>query len=136
MTKISDIMTKDPTTIDVRDPLTDALRALDNAPYHHLIVTEDYEPIGMVSSTDIFRLLHELDADMDGSFSSYLDQQYTLEDAMSPELYSVQHGDSVADAARLLSSGSYHSVAVLDGRDLVGIVTTTDLAKYIVAKEG
>jgi CBS domain-containing protein len=136
MTKISDIMTREPNTIDVRDPLTDALRALDNAPYHHLIVMENYEPIGMVSSTDIYRLLHELDADMDGSFSSYLDQQYTLEDAMSPGLHSVQIDDTVADAARLLSSGSFHSVAVLDETDLVGIVTTTDLAKYIVAKEG
>ncbi len=136
MTKISEIMTTDPTTIDVRDRLSDVLQALDSAPYHHLIVLENYEPIGMVSSTDVYRLLHELDADIDGRFYSYLDQQYSIEDAMSTGLHSVQASESVADAARLLSNGSFHSVAVLDGTDLVGIVTTTDLAKYIVAKEG
>jgi CBS domain-containing protein len=136
MTKISEIMTTEPTTVDVRDRLSDVLRALDSAPYHHLIVLENHEPIGMVSSTDIFRLLHELDADMDGGFNSYIDLQYSIEDAMSPGLHSVQTTDSVADAARILSNGGFHSVAVLDGTDLVGIVTTTDLAKYIVMNEG
>ena len=132
MTKVSEIMTKEPTTIDVRDPLTDALRALESASFHHLVVTEHDQPIGMVSSTDIYRLLHELDLEADGSWGSYLDQQYTLEDAMSTDLRTVQADDSVVDAARALSNGSFHSVVVLEESDLVGIVTTTDLARYIV----
>jgi len=132
MTKVSEIMTTEPTTIDVRDPLTDALRALESANFHHLVVTEHDEPIGMVSSTDIYRLLHELDLEADGSWGKYLDQQYTLEDAMSTDLRTVQADDSVVDAARALSNGSFHSVVVLEDTDLVGIVTTTDLARYIV----
>lgn len=135
MTKITEIMTDDPTTIDVRDPLSDALRALDSAPYHHLIVTENDLPIGMVSSTDIFRLLHELDTEGDGSFSELIDELFTIEDAMSLGLRSVPVTGTVKDAADALSDGSFHSVAVLDGERLAGIVTTTDLARYLAAHE-
>lgn len=135
MTKITEIMTDDPTTIDVRDPLSDALRALDSAPYHHLIVTENDLPIGMVSSTDIFRLLHELDTEGDGSFSELIDELFTIEDAMSLGLRSVPVTGTVKDAAVALSDGSFHSVAVLDDERLVGIVTTTDLARYLAAHE-
>ncbi len=135
MTKITEIMTRNPTTIDVRDRLTDALRALDGAPYHHLVVTENEMPIGMLSSTDIYRLLHELDAEPDGTFGSYLDEQYTIEDAMTPSLNSVDIDDTVGAAARALSVGTFHSVAVLDDGDLVGIVTTTDLARYLAELE-
>jgi CBS domain-containing protein len=135
MTKITEIMTDDPTTIDVRDPLSDALRALDSAPYHHLVVTENEMPVGMVSSTDIFRLLHELDTEGDGSFSDLIDELYTIEDAMSTNLRSVPVTGTVKDAAIALSDGSFHSVAVVNGGLLVGIVTTTDLARYLAAHE-
>ena len=52
--------------------------------------------------------------------------------AVEIEIY-VEEGDAtVRDAAALLSDGSFHSVVVLDfDGALAGIVTTTDLARYL-----
>lgn len=133
VTPITDIMTSDPTTVDLRDPVSDALRAFESAPYHHLIVMDGAEPVGMVSTTDVLRVLHELDEVPGRSFREYIDQQYTIDDLMTPELHSIPITGTVRDAAISLSQGTYHSVAVLDDQRLAGIVTTTDLARYLSA---
>ncbi|MBL0027190.1 MAG: CBS domain-containing protein [Saprospiraceae bacterium] len=46
--------------------------------------------------------------------------------------YTVQHDDTIKEAAEILSLGSYHALPVLDGNDIVGIVTTTDLLVYLL----
>lgn len=133
MTAVTEIMTPDPTTVDRNDPLSAALGALDSAPYHHLVVTDAGKPVGMLSTTDVLRLLHEMDQEVDGSFREHVDRLFTIEDAMSPELCWVAVSATVKDAAEALGSGKFHSVAVLDGDRLAGIVTTTDLARHLVA---
>ena len=132
MTPVTEIMTLDPTTVDRGDALSDAMRALDSAPYHHLVVTENDKPVGMLSTTDLVRLLHELDLDFDGPLRNSIDEYYTIEDAMTAELRSITVEASVRDAAAALAQGGFHSVVVLDGDSLAGIVTTTDLARYVV----
>ncbi|MCP3911020.1 MAG: CBS domain-containing protein [Actinomycetia bacterium] len=132
MTKVSGIMTTSPTTIDRADPVSDAFRALSRAPYHHLIVTDGGRPVGMVSSTDLLRLVHDVDGFDQESMYDYLDQQYTIDDAMTPELRTVSHTAAVRDAAVVLAEGAFHSVVVVDDYgNLAGIVTTTDLARYV-----
>jgi len=39
---------------------------------------------------------------------------------------------TVRDAAQLLSSNGFHSVPVVDGKNLAGIVTSTDLIRYLL----
>lgn len=133
MTLVTQIMTIDPTTIDRTDRLSDAMRALDSAPYHHLVVTENDRVVGMLSTTDIVRLLHELDLEFDGPLSNSIDEFYSIEDAMSTKLHSIDAEATVKQAAEMLAQGSFHSLVVLDGEELAGIVTTTDLARYIVS---
>ena len=129
MAPITEIMTTDPTTIDVRDPMSDAVRAIGQ--YHHLVVTDGDKPVGMLSTSDLASLLTDLDAELDSSFGNYIDDLYTIEDAMTPELLSVPSTATVAEAAAVLSPGGFHSLAVVDDGELVGIVTTTDFVRYI-----
>lgn len=133
MTAVTKIMTVDPTTIERTDPLSDAIRALESAPYHHLVVTENDKPIGMLSTTDIVRLLHELDIEFEGPLRNSIDDFYSIDDAMTSKLRSIPLTATVKDAAEVLAQGGFHSVVVLDGDELAGIVTTTDLARFIVA---
>ncbi|MCP3938548.1 MAG: CBS domain-containing protein [Actinomycetia bacterium] len=132
MTPVKKIMTVDPTTIDRADPLSAAMSALESAPYHHLVVTENDQPVGMLSTTDLVRLLHDMEFEIDGPLRNTIDEYYTIEDAMSVGLQSISATSSVRDAAIILSQGTFHSIVVLDEDRLAGIVTTTDLARYIV----
>ncbi|MCP5026964.1 MAG: CBS domain-containing protein [Actinomycetia bacterium] len=132
MTKAADIMTTDPTTIDQSDPVSDAFRALSHAPYHHLVVMAGDKPVGMVSSTDLLRLVHGAEGTDPGSGYDYLDQQFTMDDAMSADLKTVGVDASLREVAAALADGSLHSVVVVsESGSLAGIVTTTDLARHV-----
>lgn len=50
---------------------------------------------------------------------------------MSVDLRTLPSDATIRDAAAMLSDGSFHSVLIVDGGRLSGIVTTTDLARWI-----
>lgn len=133
MTQVTAIMTTDPTTIDRIDPVSDAFRALSRAPYHHLVVTDGDRPVGMVSSTDLLQLVNEVGGvGGDRSMYDHLDQEFTIDGAMSSDLRTLPHSATVQEAAAVLAEESFHSVVIVDDEgELAGIVTTTDLARYV-----
>jgi CBS domain-containing protein len=44
----------------------------------------------------------------------------------------VQHDATIREVAEILSTKEFHALPVVDGSKLVGIVTTTDLIKYLL----
>ena len=129
---LSAIMTTAIVSIDRDQPLSEAYQALRGASYHHIPVLENDRPVGMLSSTDILRLVYDVEGSDDKMLTSMLDYQFTIDDAMSDDLVTLTEASTVHDAAELLADGKRHSVLVLgvDGA-LVGIVTTTDLVRYL-----
>ncbi len=129
---ITSIMTPDPATIERSEPISAAYAMLDRSSFHHLIVTEDDAPVGMISTTDILRLVYDVDGVGERELRTFIDHQFTIDDAMSADLQTLGTDASVRDAAGKLADGSFHAVVVLaaDG-SLAGIVTTTDLARYL-----
>ena len=129
---IKAVMTEDPTTIERSEPISAAYQILQRAPFHHLVVTDDGEAVGIVATSDILRLVYDVDGTDDRALRSYIDHQFTIDDAMSVDLRTLTLGATVKEAAALLADGSFHSIVVLDdGGKLAGIVTTTDLARYL-----
>ncbi len=53
-------------------------------------------------------------------------------DIMSPFVLSIDAGASLVEAATLMLAENVHRLLVMDGRKLVGIVTTTDLLRGFV----
>ncbi len=86
----------------------------------------------MLATSDILRLVYDVDGSDERSLRTYLDHQFTIDDAMSVDLRTLPLTATVRDAAAMLSDGSYHSIVVVDEKGkLAGIVTTTDLARYL-----
>ncbi|MGI9603167.1 MAG: CBS domain-containing protein [Acidimicrobiales bacterium] len=131
-TAITAIMTSDPSTIEQTEPLSEAYQLLQRAPFHHLVVVDGDDPVGIIATSDILRLVYDIDGTDDRSLRTYIDHQFNIDDAMSVDLRTVNQEATVRDVAALLSDGSFHSVVVLaDDGSLAGIVTTTDLARYL-----
>jgi CBS domain-containing protein len=128
---ISTIMTSDPTTIERSRPISEAYHILLDAPFHHLVVMDGDEPVGLLATSDILRLVYDVDGSDDRALKTYIDHQFTIDDAMTENVRTLDLDASVRDAAKELSDGSFHSVVVMDGTRLAGIVTTTDLARYV-----
>lgn len=129
-------MTTDPTTIDRTRPLSEAYQLLQDAPFHHVVVTDGDEAIGMVATSDILRLVYDIDGTDDRTMKTFIDHQFTLEDAMTLGLKTLGLDATIRDAATMLADGSFHSVVILDeSKKLAGIVTTTDLMQFVAESD-
>ena len=129
---IKSVMTSHPTYVQRSQPISQVYDLLDGAPFHHGPVLDGERPVGMVSASDILRLVYDIDGSDDRMLRTMLDHQFTIDDAMTEELRTVSSSASVFDAAAMLSDGSLHSVLVVDDSGkLVGIVTSTDLVRYL-----
>lgn len=129
---ITTIMTTAIVSIDRDQPLSEAYLALRGASYHHIPVLENDLPVGMLSSTDILKLVYDVEGTSDLMLTSMLDHQFTIDDAMTAELVTLPTSATVHDAAEVLAGGHLHSVLVTgDDGLLAGIVTTTDLIRHL-----
>ncbi len=61
-----------------------------------------------------------------------LDHTYKLADVMKKDPTTISVSGTVRDAAQILANADFHSLPVVDGRKLVGLVTSTDLIRYLV----
>jgi CBS domain-containing protein len=61
-----------------------------------------------------------------------LDDQHTIESVMTTNLTTITAKDNVRRAAEILGEGTFHSLPVVDGEKLVGLVTSTDVIRYLL----
>lgn len=130
--QLRDVMTAEPNTVHLGQPLSDVYQVLESNSFHHVPVVDGDTPVGMISATDILKLVYDIDGNDDRMVRAMLDHQFTLEDAMSADLVTVQPSESVHTVATHLSTGEVHSVVVVDDTGaLVGIVTSSDLIRQL-----
>jgi CBS domain-containing protein len=60
----------------------------------------------------------------------------TVRDVMTDSVFSVGPDDSVARAAQLLMANKIGALPVLDGHELVGILTESDIFRFVVSELG
>ena len=91
-------------------------------------VVEGKTPVGLISATDILKLVYDVEGHDERRLRTFLDHQFTLEDAMSTELITVKIDEPLSVAVEHMCTGEVHSVLVTDDQgELAGIVTSTDL---------
>ena len=56
----------------------------------------------------------------------------SIEQVMTKDLMTVQSSDTIQQVATILSENEFHALPVIEDGKMVGIVTTTDLIKYLV----
>jgi acyl dehydratase/CBS domain-containing protein len=118
---VEDVMSSPVETVAPEATGTEAAKALREARVGSLVVCEDGEPVGIVTESDVVEMLAEnVDAD-----------SVTVRDVMSGDLVTVECDTGLEDAAVLLAEHDIRRLPVLDGDELVGIVTATDLSYYL-----
>ncbi len=129
---ISHIMTKNVHTVNVSDDLHEAIEIVNKNHIRHLPVLEGKEVVGIISRTDINRL----------TFSSLFDNQEGADEAilemlsipqvMTQKPRTVDASLSIREVAEILATEEYHALPVIENGELAGIVTTTDVIKYML----
>ncbi len=106
---------------DEKTPIAKVWSIMRERRIEHVPVLSGDVLVGMVSSWDIARAAMEGDKPTEAICAG---------DIMERALERLHPKSTVEEAARLLSSGHFHSLPVVDGEErIVGILTTTDLLR-------
>ena len=130
---ITKIMAKNPRAITESTRISEAAQLFAELKIHHLPVVSDGKLVGMFSYGDLLSLDFSAPFNQDArQVFAVLDSEKSMKEVMSTELTTLKDSDTVKDAAIKLSEGNFHSVPVVDEQSaLVGIVTSTDLIRYL-----
>lgn len=128
---IQTVLTSSPVTVQKGQKLSDVNVILREHRIHHVPVLDHKTPVGIITESDILRLIYDADNTDIRMQDSMIDQLHTLSSVMSTDLKTLPITATVKDAAEILSDNRFHSVMVLKDGELAGIVTSTDIIRYL-----
>lgn len=130
---MSSIMSTNLIKLNVTDTLAKAEQLFRENKIRHIPVMDGNKIIGMLSYTDLLRI----------SFAETLDNEdqmidvtvyevFTIEQVMAKKLVRIRPDTLIKEAAEILATREFHALPVVENDVLVGIVTTTDLIRYLL----
>ena len=129
---ISSIMSTKIITLKKEDDLETAEQLFKKHNIRHIPVVEGKSIIGMLSYTDLLRISYVDAVDDDGKIESLVYNMFTIEQVMAKNVISIASTNGIKEVAEILTKKEFHAVPVVDDDVLVGIVTTTDLIKFLM----
>lgn len=129
---VSQIMSKELVTLTPDQSLYEAERLFKKHRIRHIPVVEGDKLIGIVSYSDLLRISFADMTDGEEEVTSVVYDMYTIPQIMAKTPLTVTADTSIKEVAEILAAQSFHSIPVVDNGKLVGLVTTTDLIKYLL----
>ncbi|WP_461091080.1 CBS domain-containing protein [Spirosoma gilvum] len=130
---VSNIMTRTVFTVNLNDDLHQVIDLINHHKIRHVPVVDANEIVGMISKTDVNRLtfssLFEGQEDADEAVLQIL----SIDQVMTHKPRTIPVGMTIREVAEVFAEEEFHALPVVDEENkLVGIVTTTDLIKYLL----
>ena len=130
---VSSIMTKNVIKLNLSDDLTKAEKLFKQHKVRHIPVVSGNKIIGMLSYTDLLRISFVDAVDDDAEIvDTTVYNMFSVEQVMAKNLITISPDTTIKETAEILSKQEFHALPVCLGELLVGIVTTTDLIKYLI----
>ncbi|MTE21870.1 CBS domain-containing protein [Streptomyces sp. TRM43335] len=117
--QVNEIMTADPTTVTPQTPIVEVARLMKEEDIGEVLVAEEDRLRGLVTDRDlVVRAMAEA-RDVEAT---------AAQDVCSADLVTCSPNDDVSEAVRLMREHALRRLPVLDGEELVGVVSIGDLA--------
>ena len=129
---VSHIMAKSVISVNKTQSLREVKSLLEKEGIRHIPVVSGSELIGIISKTDITKLSFGSIFENQGSSEEAVLDMLSIEQLMTPQPKSVTSETSIRDVAEILAHEEFHSLPVVDEGNIVGIVTSTDIIKYML----
>ena len=131
-----DIMTKNVMTINQLTPLSEVASIMIKQRVNGMpVVGKNGNLVGIVTTTDLFIVLAMI---MEGNTDKFgvTPTDPVVDVAMATEIIGVKEATTLEEILKLIRSESIHTIPVLDGDKLVGIIGRHDVLKkfYEIAK--
>ena len=132
---VSTIMSTNLIKLSIKDDLTKAESLFKHHKIRHIPVVHGATIIGMLSYTDLLRISFADAIDDDEEvIDTTVYNMFTVEQVMAKKLTTITPETTVKEAAEILASKEFHALPVCDEHLLVGILTSTDLIRYLLAQ--
>jgi CBS domain-containing protein len=115
MTKLAEVMTRDPVVLPSDAGLDEAARAMKDADIGDVLVTADGALCGIVTDRDLV-------------VRGLADGKSNLGEVCSRGLYTLSPDADVEEAVTVMREAAIRRIAVVDGNRAVGVVSLGDLA--------
>lgn len=129
---VSTIMTKNVVKLNLSDDLTKAEMLFKKHHIRHIPVVYNNKIVGMLSYTDLLRISFADAIDDEDDVDTTVYNMFTVEQVMAKKIVSISPETTIKEAAEILAKKEFHALPVCEGELLVGIITTTDLIKYLI----
>lgn len=127
---VDEIMSRGVVTVSPDTVLMDIRKRLQEGGFHHLLVVEEGELLGVISDRDVLRAISPF---LDTYTEEHRDVQTLTQPAsevMGTDLITVAPDTEINEASNRLLDHGISSLPVVEGNELVGIVTTKDLLNH------
>ena len=129
---IAKVMTSDVVTIQEGELVSKVRQLFQETGVHHLPVLSGQKLVGIMSWNDFLKAtIGDLEGHDPDTLDEKLDEAYTLDELMIRNPVTVDFNGTVQDAAVTLGDREFHSLPVVDDGELVGIVTSSDLIRFL-----
>lgn len=133
--RVGDHMTSDVVTLGPKDSFRHVARVMHSHKFRHVPIVEGGKLIGIVSDRDMRRFLgnYEIEYDEQPEEIRHGPAEVTMWDVMTREPRTTQANEALAEVADVMVRCHFGALPVMDGDQLIGIITELDLLRHFVA---
>ncbi|MEO9853633.1 MAG: CBS domain-containing protein [Reichenbachiella sp.] len=128
-------MEQDLITVDISDSLKEVMAIFNEIKIRHIPVLTGSSLIGMISHTDVLKV-DEVNKIIINkvSVANRNIPEIELRKVMAQNPVTIEQDKTILDAAEVFAKNQFHALPVTSEGDLVGIITTTDIMKFIIGQ--
>jgi acetoin utilization protein AcuB len=123
-------------TVQPDTPITRAHELMAHEKIHRAPVVKNGKLVGIISENDIQKALPSSATSLSVWEITSLLEKITVKDIMIKQVRTVTEDTSIEEAARILVDNQISSLPVMRGKELVGIITETDLFRIMLEMLG
>jgi len=131
---VKDIMTTNVITLSSSDKLENAEKLFKKNNIRHIPIVDNGEIVGMLSYSDLLRLSFADLTNEEFEIDAFIYEMFTIKQIMAKNLTMVPPNTTIKKVAQMLVEKEFHALSIVKDEKLLGIVTSTDLSRYLVAQ--
>jgi len=136
MLTVDDLMTRSPDTVAPESSLHDALTLMNKDGCRHLPVLSANRLVGIITERDIRLAVNSPVLSNERSIPrDEVMHAVKVDVCMTPEPTTVTPDTSAFEAASVLRLNQFGAVPVVQGDELVGILSVSDFLDYVISQE-
>lgn len=128
---VADYMTRNPSTVNQKEPVKRAAELLNPLKFRHLPVVDDNQAVvGIISDRDLRNIKTALDflsEAVEGNTDSL-----PVKEVMTGNVKTIQPNQALTDAAKIMNDMKIGALPVVEHGKLIGIVTYSDILRAFI----